>query len=175
MTRPSQKLLSYENEIVLCCTYGCPRTSTVFRSFVVLRLVWRWLKSHLELNSFLLILKNKSLVYNVWPGAHEPRVCTIRWIICALNVIVIIVNISVTFLAAVLFNIVVYVTNVTTVIITMAYVFSASGEALEKHVQHAFDCMCEEVDKEGKLSPSSMGYLVTYNILASMCFGREYV
>ena len=49
----------------------------------------------------------------------------------------------------------------------------ASGEALEKHVQHAFDAMCEEMDKDGKFVPFSMGYLVAYNILASMCFGRE--
>jgi hypothetical protein len=33
--------------------------------------------------------------------------------------------------------------------------------------------MCDEMDKKGSFVPFEMGYLVAYNILASMCFGRK--
>ena len=49
----------------------------------------------------------------------------------------------------------------------------ASGKNLEEHLAHSFDAFCKELDSEGTFVPFSMAYLVAYNILASMAFGKQ--
>jgi len=51
--------------------------------------------------------------------------------------------------------------------------FSAGG-GLAKYVGQAFDAMCEKLDKDPELNTTDMGFLVAYNILLSMCFGKKF-
>ena len=46
---------------------------------------------------------------------------------------------------------------------------------LEKYETAAFEAMSAELDKNSKLEGEKMGYLVTFHVILSMCFGKEYV
>jgi hypothetical protein len=67
--------------------------------------------------------------------------------------------------------------SVHTVHIVSSYIFHfskfTSGEELGKYLNNAFDAMCGELDKTESFLPMDMGFLVAYNILASMSFGKK--
>ena len=51
----------------------------------------------------------------------------------------------------------------------------SSGGGLEKYLSQAFEAMSVELDKDPNLIGVEMGFLVAYNILLSMCFGKRWV
>ena len=44
---------------------------------------------------------------------------------------------------------------------------------MTKYVHRAFDAFCEKLDKDPQLDTSDMGFLIAYNILLSMAFGKQ--
>ena len=48
----------------------------------------------------------------------------------------------------------------------------SSGGGLQKYVHQAFRAMSAQLDKDNKLKGDDMGFVVMYNILLSMCFGK---
>ena len=50
-----------------------------------------------------------------------------------------------------------------------------AGSGIDRYLDKAFEAMSEKLEKDPNLVSEEMGYLVAFNILLSMCFGKAYV